>query len=76
MSSPSGQASTSSTAVASENTPLLGKQPAAYDDGSSSDIRDAEGGEGAKGREVDVYVPGKSTFSQTVSTSHTVLRPT
>jgi hypothetical protein len=60
----------------SERTPLLKSHsqsaiPIPYDqnhDGSSDrDSLDGYGDDGPKGREVEVYKPGKSSFMQTVS---------
>jgi len=59
------------TTAFTENTPLLNKQSAALIERASlTDLSD-DGNldDGDKGREVDVYMPGKSTFSQTVCQS-------
>lgn len=69
--------------VADEVTPLLRKasrslsnalygdarptRPILTDDGSEEILESDDEMDGQGGREVEVYVPGKSTFSQTVS---------
>lgn len=57
----------------SERTPLLAKShsqsavPTQADDGLYADLEGDGEDDGPKGREVEVYKPGKSTFTQTVS---------
>jgi hypothetical protein len=66
--------STSSTTLAAaptETTPLLKRRPSSvlFNAQRAVDVDDDEeaiGEEGKKGREVEVYAPGKSTFAQTV----------
>jgi hypothetical protein len=57
----------------SERTPLLAKShsqsavPTQANDGLYGDLEGDGEDDGPKGREVEVYKPGKSTFLQTVS---------
>ena len=60
-----------STAPSDERTPLIKKNQSRVQFGDEVDSTAIGDGEDEEGKEVEVWVPGKSTFGQTVSSSST-----